>query len=180
MSSNARRHLRHEALVGGLSNTLFNGLIAWLLLRSGPSLRWGGDHSFVIDIFATALLLPLIVALIVIPLQRSKMRKGRLQALDLGPDSALQRCADRFPHSTIASALLFGLLGCLLIAPLTLAGFYLLGIEQVSPTAYAIFKGIWAGAMAAALVIPMVLVALRDEASSPRQKKEVDHAITTE
>ncbi len=180
MSSNARQHLRHEALVGGLSNTLFNGLIAWLLLRSGPSLRWDGDHSFVIDIFATALLLPLIVALIVIPLQRSKMKKGRLQALDLGADSALQRFADRFPHSAILSALLFGLLGCLLIAPLTLAGFYLLGIEQVSPAAYAIFKGLWAGAMAAALVIPMVLVALRDQASSPLQKKEVDHAVTAE
>lgn len=161
MSSPASRHLRHEVLVGGLSNTVFNGVIAWLLLRSGPALAWGGKHSFAVDIIATALLLPLIVALIVIPLQRSKLNKGRLQAIDLGPQSSLQQLADRFPYSAGKSALLFALIGCLLIAPITLAGFYIFGIEQVMPLHYALFKGIWAGVMAAILVIPMVMIALR-------------------
>ncbi|PLW68776.1 hypothetical protein [Pseudohalioglobus lutimaris] len=161
MNAPAGHHLRHEALIGGVSNAVFNGLIAWLLLRSGPALQWGGEHSFAIDIIATALLLPFIVALIVIPLQRSKLRKGRLQSIDLGPQSPLQRLADRFPYSVFKSALLFGLIGCLLIAPLTLAGFYLFGIEQVNPLNYSLFKGLWAGAMAAVLVVPMVMVALR-------------------
>ena len=49
----------------------------------------------------------------------------------------------------------------LVIAPLTLLGFYLVGIQQVAPLHYALFKGVWAGLMAAVLVIPMVLVALR-------------------
>ena len=78
MTSSARTHLKHEVLVGGISNTIFNGIIAWLLLRNGPALAWGGQHSFAVDVIATALLLPLIVALIVIPLQRSKLRKGKL------------------------------------------------------------------------------------------------------
>ena len=81
----ARDHLRYEVLVGGISNTFFNGLIAWLLLRNGPPLAWGGEHSFVVDVVATGLLLPFIVALIVIPLQRGKLNKGKLQAIDLGP-----------------------------------------------------------------------------------------------
>ena len=51
------------------------------------------------------------------------------------------------------------------IAPITLAGFYLLGVEQVSPLHYAIFKGLWAGLMAGILVVPMVLVALRGESA---------------
>tara|TARA_R110001599_G_scaffold353880_1_gene601946 strand:- start:54092 stop:54589 length:498 start_codon:yes stop_codon:yes gene_type:complete len=159
--SAARHHLRREVLVGGISNTVFNGLLAWLLLKSGPALAWGGEHSFVVDVFATALLLPLIVALIVIPLQRSKLNKGALHAISLGPASTVQSIANQFPAGTIKSALLFGLFGMCVIAPLTLLGFYLVGVEEISPTTYAIFKGVWAGAMAALLVIPMVLIALR-------------------
>ena len=98
--SDGIQHLQHEALVGGVSNAFFNGLIAWLLLRSGPSLAWGGEHSFVVDIIATAFILPMIVALIVIPLQRSKLKKGKLHPINLGAGSRLQTLADRFPHAT--------------------------------------------------------------------------------
>lgn len=160
-STTARSHLRHEVLIGGISNTIFNGLIAWLLLKSGPALAWHGEHSFVVDVIATALLLPLIVALIVIPLQRSKLNKGKLTAIDLGQASTLQSIANRFPAGTLKSALLFGLFGMCVIAPVTLLGFYLVGVEEIAPTNYAIFKGVWAGAMAGLLVIPMVLIALR-------------------
>lgn len=154
-------HIRHEILVSGISNTVFNGVIAWLLLRNGAALRWGGEHSFVVDVIATSFLLPLIVALIVIPLQRGKLNKGKLPPVNLGTTSVVQSLADRFPASTFNSALLFGLIGLLLIAPLTLVGFYALGIEEIPPAQYAVFKGIWAGIIAAVLVVPMVLIALR-------------------
>ena len=159
-------HLKKEAWVGGVSNAIFNGLIAWLLLKSGPALAWGGQHSFAVDIIATSFLLPLIVASIVIPLQRKKLRKGALQPIDLGNESAVQFFANRLPESTFKSALIFGAVGMCLIAPLTLLAFYLAGIEQVEPIHYALFKGLWAGLMAAILVIPMVLVALRVPAAS--------------
>lgn len=161
-----RDHIRHEVLVGGISNMIFNGLIAWLLLKSVPALAWSGDHSFAVDVIATGLLLPFIVALIVIPLQRGKLNKGKLRAIDLGASSFMQRAADKLPASTFKSALLFGLFGMCVIAPLTLLGFYLLGVEQVSPLHYSIFKGIWAGLMAAVLVVPMVLLALRTPAAT--------------
>ncbi len=162
----ARDHLRHEILVGGVSNTIFNGLIAWLLLKSGPALAWGGEHSFAVDVFATGLLLPFIVALIVIPLQRGKLNKGKLQAIDLGTASRIQSLANRLPASTFKSALVFGLFGLCVIAPLTLLGFYLVGVVEIAPLNYSIFKGIWAGLMAAVLVVPMVLIALRDPGTS--------------
>ena len=163
MTQSGKAHLKHEALVSGLSNTVFNGIIAWLLLRNGPALAWDGQHSFAVDVIATAFILPLIVALIAIPLQRVKLRKGKLQSINLGPESLLQSLADRFPASTFKGSLLFGLIGMCLIAPLTLAGFFLLGVETVAPLHYAIFKGLWAGAMAALLVLPMVLLALRGD-----------------
>jgi hypothetical protein len=164
-AATGKDHIMHEMLVGGISNMIFNGLIAWLLIRSGPALAWGGDHSFALDVIATGLLLPFIVALIVIPLQRGKLNKGKLQAIDLGASSFMQRIADKLPASTFKSALLFGLFGMCVIAPLTLLGFYLVGVEQVSPLHYSIFKGIWAGLMAAVLVVPMVLLALRAPAA---------------
>jgi hypothetical protein len=166
MTSTARQHIKHEILVGGISNTIFNGVIAWFLLKSGPALAWGGDHSFAVDVIATAFILPFIVALIVIPLQRGKLNKGKLEPIHLGAGSFMQRVADRLPAGTFKSALLFGLFGMCIIAPLTLLGFYLLGVSQVSPLNYSIFKGIWAGLMAALLVVPMVLLALRTPASA--------------
>ena len=162
----ATQHIKHEMLVGGISNTIFNGIIAWLLLKSGPALAWGGDHSFAVDVIATAFILPFIVALIVIPLQRGKLSKGKLEHIDLGAGSFMQRMADRLPTGTFKSALLFGLFGMCVMAPLTLLGFYLLGVGEVSPLNYSIFKGIWAGLMAALLVVPMVLLALRAPANA--------------
>jgi hypothetical protein len=163
MADHARDHLRHEVLVGGISNMFFNGLIAWLLLKGGPEQTWGGSHSFAIDIIATAFILPFIVALIVIPLQKSKLAKGKLVPINLGESSTLQRLVNRLPGSTFVNALIFGLVGMCVIAPLTLLGLYLLGVTAVPPLNYAIFKGVWAGAMAGLLVIPMVLSALRKE-----------------
>ena len=57
----------------------------------------------------------------------------------------------------------------LVVAPITLLGLYLAGVDTILPLHYAIFKGIWAGAMAALLVVPMVLVALRPTATSHSQ-----------
>lgn len=162
-----KAHLRQEVVISGVSNALFNGVIAWFLLRHGPALRWSGDHSFAADMIATGLLLPLIVALIVIPLQRSKLRKGELQPINLGSSSMMQSIANRFPTNAFGSALLFGLFGMAIIAPLTLLGFYVLGIDETGPGPYAIFKGIWAGIVAGVLVIPMVLIALRELPSTP-------------
>ncbi len=154
-------HIRKEVLVAGISNAIFNGLSVWMLKKNGPDLRWEGENSFAVDIIATGLLLPFIVALIVIPLQRSKLNKGMLQPINLGPGSFMQALADRFPATTFKSAGLFGLIGMLLLAPLALAGLHLLGVEQLQPRDYAIFKGVWTGVIAAVLVVPMVLIALR-------------------
>jgi hypothetical protein len=160
MNNSSVSHLRREVLVGGISNTLFNGVIAWLLLRGGSGLAWGGEHSFVVDILATAFLLPFIVALIVIPLQKNGLARGRLEPVDLTGNPRLGRLVGRLPESTFARALAFGLIGLAVIAPLTLLFFRLLGVEVVEPANYAIFKGLWAGLMAAVMVIPMVLCAL--------------------
>lgn len=162
MTAQATDHLKHEALVGGITNTFFNGLIAWLLLKGGAALTWTGDNSFVIDLIATAFILPFIVALIVIPMHKRKLAKGAIAPMNFGESSSLQGLVNRLPASTLGNAVIFGVIGMCLAAPIPLAAFYITGIEQITPLTYAIFKGVWAGSMAAVLVIPMVMSALRE------------------
>ncbi len=164
MAAQARDHLKHEVMVGGGSNMIFNGGIAYWLLSGGPAMSWSGSSSFVVDIFATAFILPFIVALIVIPMHKRKLAKGTIEPMDFGADSRLQNWVNRLPVSTAGNAFCFGIIGMCLAAPLPLIGFYLAGVEQIIPLYYATFKGIWAGVMAAVLVIPMVMSALRGAA----------------
>ena len=161
MSSSTMACLKNEAWIAGLSNAIFNGLIAWLMLRGGPDLVWEGQYSFVVDILATAFLLPLIVAFIVIPVQRRKLNSGERQPMKLESGCMLQSLADYLPNRIISCALCFGLAGVLIFAPMALLTIYAGGIDSFTPAAYAAFKGVWAGLMAAVLVVVMVLVALR-------------------
>lgn len=160
MTSSIGHHLQREAITSGITNALINGLIAWLLLRGGPALGWSGRSSFVVDLFATAFILPFIVALIVIPLQRAAQRKGKLPALTLKGDSLLAAMVRRLPRSLALCALGFGLLGALVFAPVALVLLASAGVTSINPLPYAMFKGLWAGAVAAVLVIPMIIYAL--------------------
>jgi hypothetical protein len=152
--------IRHETMVSGISNTVFNGLIAWLLLRAGSNLTLAGEHSFAIDVAATAFILPFIVTLIVIPLNQRKLAANKVSSVRLDSGSTLQAVLLRFPQNLWLRALGFGLLTMLIVTPLTLLPLWALGIHEFTPLAYSIFKGVWAGLMAAALTTPMLLLAL--------------------
>lgn len=157
-----KQHITKELLSNGISNAFFNGIICWYLIKDKGDMPWWGEHSFGVDILATALLLPWIVAMIVIPIQRSKVRKGKLSPWQLSPDmSSVLAFAHRFPKSLWLNGIAFGALGMLIVAPLTLLGLYMAGAELFTPMEYAIFKGVWAGLLAVSLVWLMILVGLR-------------------
>lgn len=106
---------------------------------------------------ATAAILLFIVALILIPLNRRKVRTGKVVAHSWDNRKALHRLLQRAPKSLFVRALLFALFGMLVIAPLTLLMRWSVGATEFTPLAHSIFKGIWAGLMAAAMTVPMVL-----------------------
>lgn len=166
MIEQSKKHLKHEILVGGISNMVFNGLIAWLLLKGGPNVGWGGSNSFVGDIIATAFILPFIVALIIIPLHKRKLASGKIDAMDFGPGSRLQNWVNRLPVSLLGNAAWFGLAGVCIAAPPPLLIFAMTGVESFTPVQYAMFKGVWAGIMAGVLVVPMVMSGLRANTSN--------------
>ena len=155
--------IRRETLVSGLSNTLFNGLIAWLLLRTGSNLTLTGEHSYAIDVMATAFILPFIVTLIVIPLNQRKRAAGKAPSVQLDSGQWLQAALLKFPDKLWRRALCFGLLTMLVVTPLTLVPLWALGIHEFTPLAYSLFKGVWAGLVAAILTRPMLLLALQED-----------------
>ena len=158
---NIQQHIRKECTVNGISNVFFNGLIAWLLLKGGADLTFGGENSFAVDLLATGFILPFIVTLIIIPLNRRQLNKQALAPVYLDREHWLLGILARFPQGLFMRALWFGLVGMLLLAPLTLLPLWLLGIKQFTPNSYALFKGIWAGSIAALLAAPMILLALK-------------------
>jgi len=162
MTSGLNNYIKRERLMNGGTNTLFNGGIAWLSLKGKGLLHLAGSGSFAIDIVATAFILPFIVTLIVIPLQKRKANKGSIARFTPNKANLIERLAAGFPQSLWLSALYFGLIGMLIIAPTTLLGIILLGADTFTPEAYSLFKGLWAGAIAAILVGPMIMVGLRD------------------
>jgi hypothetical protein len=161
-SQNIGSTIRHETLVSGISNTVFNGLIAWLLLKAGSNLTLFGEHSYAIDVAATAFILPFIVTLIVIPLNQRKLAANKAPAVRLNSQNTMQAALLQFPDKLWLRALCFGLLTMLIVTPLTLLPLWALGVHEFTPLAYSIFKGLWAGLMAAALTTPMLLLALRE------------------
>ncbi len=111
---------------------------------------------------ATASILLFIVALILIPLNRRKVSKGQLAAIQWDDGSAVHRLLRRLPHKLFGRAVAFGLAGLLVIAPLSLLALMVLGIETFEGPSYAVFKGFWAGAVAASMVCPMILLAVAE------------------
>ncbi|MEP5764000.1 MAG: hypothetical protein ABJ308_05380 [Halieaceae bacterium] len=154
------KQIQHEVTVAGLSNAFFNGVIAWLLLKGGSNLTLAGEHSYAVDILATAFILPFIVTLIVIPLNQRKQAAGKIPAVRLDQGHWLEAGVLCFPASLGMRALYFGFFSMLIFSPLTLLPLWLLGLHEFTPAAYAAFKGVWAGAMAAALTPPMLLLAV--------------------
>ena len=155
-------HIRQEVKTAGVSNAFFNGVIAWLLLRGGGQLTLAGERSYAVDILATAFILPFIVTLIVIPLARRKRDKGVLPAVTLDESHWLESRLRHFPAGLGVRALCLGAIGLLLFAPLTLLPLWLIGVDSFTPLAFAVFKGAWAGVLAAALTPLMLLLAARE------------------
>lgn len=162
MGKNHNSLLRIDITTNGLTNAFFNGVICWWLISDKGPLSWWGTHSFGVDLIATGFILPLIVTLIVVPLQRRKVRSGKVTPLKA--TQVTNRYFKLFanaPAPLWQCAVYFGITGIALVALPTLGLLWVAGIEQFSAVQFAVFKGLWAGLLAASLTGPMVLLGWR-------------------
>lgn len=159
MSSDIAHVIRVERIISGLVNATINGGLAWYLFKAKPVLLLRGSEGFGTDLMATAFIMLLIVALIVVPIFRRKARLGNISATwDNG--RWLHRQLQRFPHSPLGIAIIFGLVGMVVFVPPTLLVLSVSNITELTPAQYAIFKGCWAGSLAAVMVGSMIRLAV--------------------
>ncbi|WP_372873883.1 hypothetical protein [Pseudomonas sp.] len=159
MSSDIAHIIRSERIISGLVNAAINGGLAWYLFKTKPLLLLWGSEGFGVDLMATAFIMLFIVALIVVPIFRRKVRQGTISAT-WDNDRWLHRQLQRFPHSLLGSAILFGLIGMVVFVPPSLLVLSVSHITELSPAQYAIFKGCWAGSLAAVMVGSMIRLAV--------------------
>lgn len=161
MAPAIKAHIRRESITNWIINCAINGTLAWFLLSGNESLQWWGPHGFAKDMMVTAVLLTFIVSLIMIMMHRKKVGSGKLPALQLDNSRRLHVLIARMPQSVIASALIFVAIALLLFLPIVFVLFSVLGIESLSVLHYALFKGAWAGTLAAVMVVPMIMLGMR-------------------
>lgn len=152
--------IRKEMLGQGIGNIVANGLIAWALLKDREVLHLWAIDGVAFDVALTCLLLSLIVAWIVMGVQKSRLKKGKLSQVEPDVGNKWHRFLLRAPRATGWAALCFGLVGLLVVAPATLLAFQMLGVHSIEPMRYVVFKALWTGAMAALIVTPGVYTAL--------------------
>ncbi|PKP72231.1 MAG: hypothetical protein CVT83_00905 [Alphaproteobacteria bacterium HGW-Alphaproteobacteria-5] len=159
MSKALRRHIRHETVINFSINACINGLLAWWLLKQKAMLSLWGQEGFAVDLVVTGFIMLLILASIVVPLNRRKMTRGVLSAHQWDAGSTLQNLLRKLPRRLPLVALCFALFGALVAAPLTIFVLQAVSVTELTPMNYSIFKAVWAGALSALMIAPLIRLA---------------------
>jgi hypothetical protein len=157
MTQDHRKYLTGQTIVGAAVNLVLNGAIGWAAFRSLDRVPFSGSRSISGDLVGTAFLLPLLLCLIVTPLVRAEVRKGKIARAE--PSESISRF---LPRGLVLRGIVLGLLAAVTIAPVTIWGLQALGIREMGFWQFVGFKAAF-GAASAALITPVVaLRALMD------------------
>jgi len=149
-------YMRREIGANVVINSLINVLIIWFSKKDGGILYTEGKEGYGIDIIATCFLLFFLMSLVVLAIQRSRVKSDKAPDFSWDKSLRLHRILARFPRSVWLSALLFGVLALFIYAPITLVALGTAGVSEFTPLNYTIFKGIWVALMVW-IAIPSIL-----------------------
>lgn len=159
MSTDSRRYIFKEASINGVINGCVNGAFAWYLSEEKPVLSVWTAQGVLVDFIATAVILVFILSLIVLPLQRRKVAKEGLAAVQ--PPFAFMRYMGWLaPQRDVVKALALALLAGLLSLPVLATLFSVAGVDQISRFDFTLLKSVYTGVVAAAVVPLIVLFAM--------------------
>lgn len=133
-------------------NLVLNGLIAYFLMRRYSSLTAWGDNGYGVDLLITGFILSGLLGAIFIGLFRRK--RDRAELIPTGHEG--RSLAWLLPYNPWLAALVMGILGAVIAAPILLGALTLIGIDSLQPLHYALIKGVWAGVLAG-IVVPIAI-----------------------
>jgi len=159
-----KRYLAVDLALGAaIVNFVFNLGLGWLVLHSKDGIPFSaetGDPSLVGELLATCLLLPFFTGLIITPLAKSFVRKGRVPALSW--TRADHPLLSRLPRGTFLRSLLVGLVCTVVIALPAIAVLSALDVDWLTFREYLVAKGVFSGLLAAPVTPLLGLCALAD------------------
>lgn len=131
-------------------NFVINAAIAHSALKNANEVGAWGVSGFVQDLMLTGFVLCVIVSAIYISMYRKKIASNEVGV----EERSVQSSNWILPYSLWSAALVMGVLGALIAAPLMLGILTLYGLGSITPLGYAIAKGAWA-AILAYIVVPV-------------------------
>lgn len=154
MNPHHRRFLVLEQGIGSaVFNLLLNGVIAWALFRHLATVPLWGAESIAGDTLGTCFFLPFFTALIVTPLVRRRVRRGRIDALGWTRES--HGLLGWLPAGTFRRALVLGAATLAVVGPSTLLALQVLAVDRLDFASFVAFKAAFAGVLAL-LVTPVI------------------------
>ncbi|MGH9650557.1 MAG: hypothetical protein ACRD3I_08830, partial [Terriglobales bacterium] len=157
--------IREQMIVPAVINFLLNAGIGWLIFRAHPRVPVWGESSFAQDALVTLFLLPFLICLIVTPLVRHELRKGKIAPLSWHRrDHPLLKL---LPENLLGRAVVLGLLGVVAGAPFVLGGLWLAGVQTLSLACAVLLKGFYAAVLAALVSPPIAVWVLADTSPIP-------------
>ncbi len=162
-----RRYLVFEQGLGAiLINFGLNFGIAWAMFRGLSAVPMWGTQSIAGDTIGTSFVLPFLTCLIVTPLVRREVTRGRLPPFERGP--ADYRLLAWLPNTAFRRALVFGATATALVSPIAILAFLAAGLDGIGPGAFMWIKAAYAGLLAG-IVSPLIAArALADTGSQGR------------
>ncbi len=145
-------HVRTSAISNFVFNLLINGGLAWWILGGNSPLSPWSTPSYGPDLLVTGFLLCAIVSAIVIEISRRQALNGRAAPVPerWAPLSAASG-RNRWALCAMAGGVGAALSVLVLLVCAVLAG-------SLTVAVYAGIKGVWAGLLAAAIVVPATVV----------------------
>lgn len=166
LSPRQRTFILNEQVLGPfVINFAFNAGDVWLAFRHfAPTPMWALP-GVALDLLGVIPGLPFLLCLITTPLVKRAVRKGKVEALPHGPEAyALLR---RLPAHNFWRSTYLGIAAQIVVAPLLLGSFLLLGLDQLSLEAFIWLKGTLCGVLAAVMAPIAALYAMAQVSGEP-------------
>ena len=143
MPQSIASYIRKTGLVAAMANVVINPALAWLLNRQMAGMT---PNIVVKDTAVTSVVLSLIVSLCITSGVHRDLKAGRITIADASPGAGLLLW--RLPRRGWALGLVLGVVLAVVLALLTFWLFYLFGVNELSFTAFALFKATYTAPLA--------------------------------
>jgi hypothetical protein len=147
-----------QILVPAVFNLALNAGLGWVLFHKHVPVPLWGDPSIANDIIGTLFFLPFFTCLVVTPLVKKAAQAGKVEGLAITP--AEHPVLRLLPRSVWARAGFIGLACVVLFAPPSIGLLTAIGMQGWSIGTAVIFKGVFAGLLAALVTPYLALYAL--------------------